>query len=631
MSTTERPVIRFYNVAAFGYYSTTSVPSNEYRYPILPLDQVNAAVGKSVYNYNNAASSNVELAPKKIRAMLLAIISEANRNDSSYVVPPENNFLYHCLLGSVQSYSNAKATKAGTNLNYPYDFSEPFYFPFDFSGCSTTTKDLGGGVITRRANFTYNSAFFDYSNDVCFTGAITEIIPNEVSADAVAGIDPPLTTFQFEPSFIRFMDYDGTIWRLRYTITMNASGWDQIIITSASGMATDHNPFGHSKPTLVIDTMVDGFLSTCHLEYSVGDMYVKLGTIYRDTVYDQEDKVKPRFQPRTQTSSVGTYILDKTQLNGFASDLWKDDVMETFSTKINGDATNCILSLKWFYGLRSAIPTSSRSHIVLGSVSFIAQGTKAVASSDFVEYDFGSVVVPTPTINDYRAYRAEYRLYMPFIGFIDLNPQDVVGKTLYMRYEVNITDGSAMAQVFNAKPVDGAGGSGSLIFSATCSWGYDIPLRINAVKDAALATAQIATRMATSVIGGIAAGATMGGGVGAAVGGVAGLGMGAMGTMDTPPANSGTQSYSVGSLAPNANVMDDLTAYLVIYQPQYPGSETSAQATAKNTAVGKPSYVTDRVSMFSGYLKAAAVYATSTVPTRHGDEIMALLQSGVYI
>jgi len=68
--------------------------------------------------------------------------------------------------------------------------------------------------------------------------------------------------------------------------------------------------------------------------------------------------------------------------------------------------------------------------------------------SDYIDFDCGSVTIPSQYANfmDITACRA--RLFLPFVGFVDLKPEFWHGSTLSVKYRFNIVDGSFMAFVY---------------------------------------------------------------------------------------------------------------------------------------------------------------------------------------
>lgn len=304
---------------------------------------------------------------------------------------------------------------------------------------------------------------------------------------------------------------------------------------------------------------------------------------------DDPEPEMARFNPRTATSTIGCYIMSKADVGEFLDELWTGDIIDTFQRGVYGDGADAILGLKWFYGIQDQLTTAGTSYITLGNLGFTGIPKQQVARYEFVGFDAGSVVVPQ-YYGDFRDWTATtYRAYLPFVGLIDLQPKDVVGKTLYLVYVINITDGSASC-VLSTTP-NSPSGTGT-IFTTSCSWGYDIPVRAEMMTDLISRTARIAAQGYSPVLGAI---------------------------------TGGDSSYSSGELSPNSNVMGDFQPKIIIDR------KGDVSGSAFDAAEGQPSGATMTVGSASGYLKVSTVYNAGTLPARHADEIVALLQEGIYI
>lgn len=321
-----------------------------------------------------------------------------------------------------------------------------------------------------------------------------------------------------------------------------------------------------------------------------------------------EDPDMARFNPRAKGTTVGMYLLSADDMKQVMKDLWSTSLMETIQSNFIGDGSDAILGLNWFYGLDPYIEKSALSYNpTLGNVLVDGVSVKH-AEKEFVRFDFGSINVPAVFGSHLDYTAAVYKMYLPFIGITDLNPADVVGKTLYLSYVVNLSDGSAICRL--ATDANAMSGNGTL-FTSSCSWGYSIPVKVDSVRDAMTIGAQAVM----GVVGGVSMGA-MAGPAGAIAGGAAGAAGGAV--------FSSAPNYSGGSLSPNSNAMGDFEAKLIVYRNQ----DMSEQLEESS---GTPSGSAGEVSDFTGYLKVDAVYNGSTLAMRRSGEIVAMLQEGIYI
>lgn len=326
---------------------------------------------------------------------------------------------------------------------------------------------------------------------------------------------------------------------------------------------------------------------------------------------DCRDRLVVRYNPRAKSSSVGLYVMDfPTDLSLFTNDMYNTDPLEWAQQLFSGSGTDALLGVSWYYGIKTEITRRSGGyHPRLGKTEFDGV-TLTAADEEIVEYHMGTIVCPAP-FGDHRDFtEVTYKMWIPMVGWIDLNNFDVVGQTLAMIYYINIVDGSAIVQIQNcADCTDG------VIFATSLQYGVEIPLRINPQKDAGMVIANTAIKTVSGAIGG----ASVGGVAGAVAGGL----FGAAGGL-AEGSNTGI-TYSVGSLAPNTNMMSDFRPKLVMYAPSdLTGSDYAS-------TVGLPSAETIQVSDASGFLRASEVKNTNALPARHADEIVSALKSGVYL
>lgn len=344
-------------------------------------------------------------------------------------------------------------------------------------------------------------------------------------------------------------------------------------------------------------TYTTGFLNTpLGANFDASVLYYEERVDYGDTVSPEPTQPIERFNPRITTNTIGLYRANKDELRKFIHDVWETTLLESINSYFVGDGSDALLGITWYYGLRNIAPISDTiTYITLGNVAYINSGLFNVLRHEFVTYDFGSVKVPA-SYGDYRDYTlCKYSVYLPFVGeFVDLNADDVVGKDLYLKYTINMTDGSAMCYLSTDNDVVNTKG---LLFSSPCTWGYDIPFKADSVKSA----------------GNFAIGLA-----GAVVGAVTKMPIGDV-------SNMSGRSYSTGSGSGNDGIIGDLVPKLIVYK------QTDLSGSDFVTASGRPSTETVTIGGCTGYLQVSNVYNAGTLPFRGSDEIIAMLKEGIYI
>lgn len=163
---------------------------------------------------------------------------------------------------------------------------------------------------------------------------------------------------------------------------------------------------------------------------------------------------------------VNVYLISKNQLQGFVDELFPDFELPTPSTaegieavaenlsntvKVIGDFANSYIN-------RGLVDYVIDCHIVPVTPSAVDNtglkvGFKVFSynpkkvTSDYVEFNCGTLSIPEYYQNflDYAGTRA--KLYLPFIGFVDVKPEWFQSGKLQIIYHFNIIDGSCIANI----------------------------------------------------------------------------------------------------------------------------------------------------------------------------------------
>lgn len=168
----------------------------------------------------------------------------------------------------------------------------------------------------------------------------------------------------------------------------------------------------------------------------------------------------------SEVGFVNVYCPTKNELLGFADDLFPDYEKPEPSTKEGLDGV-----IENLANVTSAIGFFCDSYINKGLVDYVidchivpvtpstanSKGLKVgfktfdynpkKVTSDYVEFDCGSLEIAEYYQNflDYTGTRA--KLYCPFIGFVDIKPEWFQSGKLGLKYHFNVIDGSCIAFV----------------------------------------------------------------------------------------------------------------------------------------------------------------------------------------
>lgn len=236
--------------------------------------------------------------------------------------------------------------------------------------------------------------------------------------------------------------------------------------------------------------------------------------------------------------------------------------------------------------------TSPTATICLGN--YRTDISSHTLSKHVVEVDFGTVSIPHLYNNpmDYPPYTA-LRVYLPYIGFRELDMNECVGQNIGLKYNIDVLTGACVANISVG---------GTILYTYNGAMAYQIPL---SSLDASGAWSTLAS-LAVGAISGNPAVA-----IGAAT--IRGLS-----SNITSVDRSGSLSSNVGYLAPQ-------TPYIVL---EYHNSGMPANY---EQLMGKPASARVYIGNCSGYSRFKNIKLQAPATQAEKNEIIELLQAGVYI
>ena len=164
---------------------------------------------------------------------------------------------------------------------------------------------------------------------------------------------------------------------------------------------------------------------------------------------DNKDKDDDDDDTHVLSSGIGvltsTFHMTKERLVQLGQFLWGSSIFDEFSL-INNNPIENIISCK-------AIPyaiSGTTQEITLGNVKTGVNGEKI--SQNFSKQTIGSVAIAEHYKNflDYAPY-TNVIIYLPYIGFKELDTSLVMGKTLRIEYTLDVITGGCLAQIYVGK------------------------------------------------------------------------------------------------------------------------------------------------------------------------------------
>ena len=256
-------------------------------------------------------------------------------------------------------------------------------------------------------------------------------------------------------------------------------------------------------------------------------------------------------------------------------------------------------SLVQFQCVPIAPHTQGTGHIMLGNFD-----TEAVADKIDQEYytiDCGTLKVEEfwGSALDYNPY-TECTLWVPMVGFREVDVNDIMGKTIHLKYNYSIFDGNLTAQLMCGNAV-------------LYKWPGNVLETIPVTQRVNQKMKAIASGVAD-----IVGGAVKGGGAGAVTAGISAAINVAF--AQTNVSRSGSMEGSVG-------LLDDFMPFLIIKRP------IQSLAAGFKTQKGYPSNISAVLSSCSGYTEVEYIHLTGITGATDTEleDIERLLKEGVII
>ena len=303
----------------------------------------------------------------------------------------------------------------------------------------------------------------------------------------------------------------------------------------------------------------------------------------------------------SSTGLANLYNPTLAQVKQFSRWLWGSDGLNLDQLKkLLQDPMQAIIGLHVMY----ATPTTGANRDI--QVGYINSGVQSkIVTEQYTEIDCGTVKINEyfGDARDYSPYTQVY-CYLPFIGIVELNADDVVNSTLGIKYKIDVLTGCCLAQLTVKKY-----GLDAVLYTYTGNCAVQMPI----TSGNYLSTV---SSLLGAVVSGAAAVATGGALAPVAIGAAANaMGGGARASVAMS-----------GSLGSNAGAMGIRKPYLIIKRVE------SADANGYNEFYGYPTNKRVNLSQLTGYVRVKEINLSGTNATEdEQNEIVALLKEGVIL
>ena len=288
-----------------------------------------------------------------------------------------------------------------------------------------------------------------------------------------------------------------------------------------------------------------------------------------------------------------------TEVNSFGAWLWSTSIIDIV-TRIWNDPMEGIISFMKVYA-----PLSSSTYDTIKVGYLDSQVSSAVVTTQFVEVNCGTVSISELNHNatDYTPY-VSLQLYLPFIGIVEVDPDEFMNGSMKIVYSIDIYTGSCLAKIFATRSPDMP--TDTLIYTYTGVAAQRLPLTSSNFSGA--------LNSIVGAAGGIAKGVATGGAVGI-INGVTSVGHSLSHEMVHVAHSS--------ELSSNAGIMAPREPFLIITRRK------SYDANSYNQLYGYPTNKTVFLGNCSGFTRVKACLLKSSATELEKSELIKLLKTGV--
>ena len=297
----------------------------------------------------------------------------------------------------------------------------------------------------------------------------------------------------------------------------------------------------------------------------------------------------PVVPPVTGKASALYTIYNPTleQINSLGAWLWSSNFIDQL-LKLFSSPMDAIIGLHKIY----ATPATGAAQNI--KVGYLDSGVPSkIVTEQYTTVDCGTVNCYEyfGNVLDYNPY-TNIRLYLPFIGIIDLSNSDVMRSNINVVYHVDVLSGACLAEVKIKR--DGGGGT---LYQYAGNAATTLPISSGSYMGVVSSVSSVATR----ALAGFASGGALGA-----------IASGATGVLNA----QGTNVVHSGGFSGNAGAMGCKKPYLIIERPQ--------TETADNTAklLGYGSNLFTKLKTCKGLTRVKGVHVDDVPATKEEKKLI---------
>lgn len=285
------------------------------------------------------------------------------------------------------------------------------------------------------------------------------------------------------------------------------------------------------------------------------------------------------------------------EVNALGAWLWSGDI----GTQLLKMFNNPMESIIGLHKVFASPSIGGRANIKVG---YIDSGVNSnYVNAQYTTIDCGKVDLPEYYGNTLDYLETKVNIYLPFIGIVPLNIDDIMRSTLSVKYHVDVLTGACLAEIYIQR--DGLENA-LYTFNSNCSVQY--PLSSGSYGSVIASTLSLAGTIGAT----IASGGTLAPLIGASAGALA---------------SSKASVQHSGTLSGNAGAMGIKKPYLIIERPQ----SYVADNFTKFFGIPENKYVT--VGTLTGYTTFSGIHADNIPNATQNEKTMieTILKNGVIL
>ena len=318
----------------------------------------------------------------------------------------------------------------------------------------------------------------------------------------------------------------------------------------------------------------------------------------------------PSIIPSSGSGLIHVYNPTPDEMIAFGHWLWVT-YADASIQKLWNNPFDGVISAHELYATPS---TDGRDNIRSGFL--VCPTSAALVRQRYTQINCGSIVIPEWYNNylDYAPY-SKAHVYLPFIGIVELDVDDIVGHGINILYHVDAYNGSCIAQITVAK-----NDYTNTVYQFSGNCAVDLPLAGGSQAAIRAGLIGAAATGISSVVGGIAS--LLGGNIAGAVGGVS-YGIGSAITQAVSQKSSVQHSGTFGA---SYGAMGIKKPYIIIRRP------IQKQVLNYNAEYGFPAHKRVVIGQCEGFLRVREVHVQSpTATVEERKRIDELLREGIII